>query len=102
MKTCQYYKGTEQVGADSTRILCSYMASGGKVFKNNDPESAALIQCCWHAEKAERSVRFGTLKRRTPFCTSRMQFRMKRTKMLTGLNSTKVKSFRCLRTDSAR
>lgn len=54
MKTCQYYKGTEQVGADSTRILCSYMASGGKVFKNNDPESAALIQCCWHAEKAEK------------------------------------------------
>ena len=30
------------------------MASGGKVFKNNDPESAALIQCCWHAEKAEK------------------------------------------------
>ena len=29
-------------------------ASGGKVFKNNDPESAALIQCCWHAEKAEK------------------------------------------------
>lgn len=54
METCQYYKGTEQVGADSTRILCSYMASGGKVFKNNDPESAALIQCCWHAEKAEK------------------------------------------------
>ena len=54
MKTCQYYKGTEQVGADSTRIICSYMASGGKVFKNNDPESAALIQCCWHAEKAEK------------------------------------------------
>ena len=54
MKTCQYYKGTEHVGADSTRILCSYMASGGKVFKNNDPESAALIQCCWHAEKAEK------------------------------------------------
>lgn len=54
MKTCQYYKGIEQVGADSTRILCSYMASGGKVFKNNDPESAALIQCCWHAEKAEK------------------------------------------------
>lgn len=54
MKTCQYYKGTEQVGSDSTRILCSYMASGGKVFKNNDPESAALIQCCWHAEKAEK------------------------------------------------
>lgn len=54
MKTCQYYKGTEQVGADSTRILCSYMASGGKVFKNNDPESAVLIQCCWHAEKAEK------------------------------------------------
>lgn len=54
MKTCQYYKGTEQVGADSTRILCSYMASGGKVFKNKDPESAALIQCCWHAEKAEK------------------------------------------------
>lgn len=54
MKTCQYYNGTEQVGADSTRILCSYMASGGKVFKNNDPESAALIQCCWHAEKAEK------------------------------------------------
>ena len=54
MKTCQYYKGTEQVGADSTRILCSYMASGGKVFKNNDPESAALMQCCWHAEKAEK------------------------------------------------
>ncbi len=54
MKTCQYYKGTEQVGADSTRILCSYMASGGKVFKNNDPESAALIQCFWHAEKAEK------------------------------------------------
>ena len=54
MKTCQYYKGTEQVGADSTRILCSYMASGGIVFKNNDPESAALIQCCWHAEKAEK------------------------------------------------
>jgi hypothetical protein len=54
MKTCQYYKGTEQVGADSTRILCSYMASGGKVFNNNDPESAALIQCCWHAEKAEK------------------------------------------------
>lgn len=54
MKTCQYYKGTEQVGADSTRILCSYMASGGKVFKNNDPESAALIQCCWHAEKEEK------------------------------------------------
>ena len=54
MKTYQYYKGTEQVGADSTRILCSYMASGGKVFKNNDPESAALIQCCWHAEKAEK------------------------------------------------
>lgn len=54
MKTCQYYKGTEQVGADSTRILCSYMASGGKVFKNSDPESAALIQCCWHAEKAEK------------------------------------------------
>ena len=54
MKACQYYKGTEQVGADSTRILCSYMASGGKVFKNNDPESAALIQCCWHAEKAEK------------------------------------------------
>ena len=54
MKTCQYYKGTEQVGADSTRILCSYMASGGKVFKNNDPESAALIQCCWHEEKAEK------------------------------------------------
>ena len=73
MKTCQYYKGTEQVGADSTRILCSYMASGGKVFKNNDPESAA-----------------------------RMQFRMTRTKMLTESNSTKVKSFRCLRTDSAR
>lgn len=54
MKTCQYYKGTEQVGADSTRILCSYMASGGKVFKNNDQESADLIQCCWHAEKAEK------------------------------------------------
>ena len=54
MKTCQYYKGTEQVGADSTRILCSYMASGGKVFKNNDPESAALMQCCWHAENAEK------------------------------------------------
>lgn len=54
MKTCQYYKGTEQVGADSTRIFCSYMASGGKIFKNNDPESAALIQCCWHAEKAEK------------------------------------------------
>ena len=54
MKTCQYYKGTEQVGADSTKILCSYMTSGGKVFKNNDPESAALIQCCWHAEKAEK------------------------------------------------
>ena len=54
MKTCQYYKGTEQVGVDSTRILCSYMASGGKIFKNNDPESAALIQCCWHAEKAEK------------------------------------------------
>lgn len=54
MKTCQYYKGTEQVGADSTRILCSYMASGGKVFKNNDQESADLIQRCWHAEKAEK------------------------------------------------
>ena len=54
MNTCKYYKGTEQVGADSTRILCSYMTSGGKTFKNNDPESAALIQCCWHAEKAEK------------------------------------------------
>ena len=95
MKTCQYYKGTEQVGADSTRILCSYMASGGKVFKNNDPESAALIQCCWHAEKAEKECPLWNVE-------TAMQFRMTRTKMLTGSNSTKVKSFRCLRTDSAR
>lgn len=38
----------------NTRILCSYMKGGGKTFKNKDPEGAALIQCCWHAEKAEK------------------------------------------------
>lgn len=54
MDKCQYYKGTDKIDADTTRILCSYMTSGGKTFKNKDPEGAALIQCCWHREKAER------------------------------------------------
>ena len=54
MNSCEYYKGIEKIDQDTTRILCSYMASGGKTFKNKDPEGAALIQCCWHAEKAEK------------------------------------------------
>lgn len=53
MDKCQYYKGTDKIDADTTKILCSYMTSGGKTFKNKDPEGAALIQCCWHREKAE-------------------------------------------------
>ena len=54
MNYCQYYKGIDQIDGETTRILCSYMAGGGKTFKNKDPEGAALIQCCWHAEKAEK------------------------------------------------
>lgn len=54
MNSCEYYKGIEKIDQDTTRILCSYMASGGKTFKNKDPEGAALIQCCWHREKAEK------------------------------------------------
>lgn len=49
MDKCQYYKGTDLIGTETTKILCSYMTSGGKVFNNKDPEGAALIQCCWHA-----------------------------------------------------
>ena len=48
MDKCQYYKGTDLIGTETTKILCSYMTSGGKVFNNKDPEGAALIQCCWH------------------------------------------------------
>ena len=48
MDKCQYYKGTDQIDAETTKILCSYMTNGGKVFNNKDPEGAALIQCCWH------------------------------------------------------
>lgn len=48
MDKCQYYKGTDLLGSETTKILCSYMTSGGKVFNNKDPEGAALIQCCWH------------------------------------------------------
>lgn len=54
MDKCQYFNGTKKIDQDTTRILCSYMTSGGKTFKNKDPEGAALIQCCWHREKAER------------------------------------------------
>lgn len=54
MNYCQYYKGIDQIDGETTRILCSYMAGGGKTFKNKDPEGAALIQCCWHKEKAEK------------------------------------------------
>ena len=49
MDKCPYYKGTDLIGTETTKILCSYMTSGGKVFNNKDPEGAALIQCCWHA-----------------------------------------------------
>lgn len=48
MDKCPYYKGTDLIGTETTKILCSYMTSGGKVFNNKDPEGAALIQCCWH------------------------------------------------------
>ncbi|MGN0686812.1 MAG: hypothetical protein ACI4KA_01745 [Oscillospiraceae bacterium] len=48
MNRCQYYKGNDKIDAETTKILCSYMTSGGKVFKNKDPEGAALIHCCWH------------------------------------------------------
>lgn len=48
MDKCQYYQGTDLIGTETTKILCSYMTSGGKVFNNKDPEGAALIQCCWH------------------------------------------------------
>lgn len=48
MDKCQYYKGTDLIGTETTKILCSYMTNGGKVFNNKDPEGAALIQCCWH------------------------------------------------------
>ena len=51
MDKCQYYKGTDLIGTETTKILCSYMTSGGKVFNNKDPEGAALIQCCWHGGK---------------------------------------------------
>lgn len=54
MNNCQYYKGIDQIDGETTRILCPYMKGGGKTFKNKDPEGAALIQCCWHAEKAEK------------------------------------------------
>lgn len=54
MNYCQYYKGIDQIDGETTRILCSYMAGGGKTFKNKDPEGAALMQCCWHKEKAEK------------------------------------------------
>ncbi|MBP0983049.1 MAG: hypothetical protein J6A19_04920 [Oscillospiraceae bacterium] len=49
MDKCQYYMGTDLIGTETTKILCSYMTNGGKVFNNKDPEGAALIQCCWHA-----------------------------------------------------
>lgn len=58
MNQCKYYNGTKQIDGETTKILCSNMVSGGEVFKNKDPEGAALIQCCWHAEKAESECSF--------------------------------------------
>lgn len=54
MSKCQYYNGTEKVDDKTSKILCSYMTSGGKVFKNEDPVGAVLIKCCWNVEKAEK------------------------------------------------
>ncbi len=48
MNKCEFYGGTDLVSQTSTRIKCPKMPEGGLVFENNDPEGAALIQCCWH------------------------------------------------------
>lgn len=48
MDNCSNYIGLEKIDEERTRIKCRIMDGGGKVYANNDPESAEVIKCCWH------------------------------------------------------
>lgn len=48
MNNCSNYIGLEKIDEERTRIKCRIMDGGGKVYANNDPESAEVIKCCWH------------------------------------------------------
>lgn len=51
MEKCEFYNGTETVTPSSTRIKCSKMDGGGRVFENKDPEGKMIASCCWSGGK---------------------------------------------------
>lgn len=51
MNKCEFYGGTEKISATSTKIKCNKMEDGGKVYENQDPESAMIAHCCWSGGK---------------------------------------------------
>lgn len=46
MGECQYYKGMEKMSGHRTKIKCSYMTSGEKIF--GEDEGLEFIRHCWH------------------------------------------------------